>query len=238
MGNCAGKAGTSDDRVEVVSPPPSAASSTSAGSAVTHASSERKRAERKKGKAHAPVYEDSEDFDAQFNVLLIGDSGIGKTSLLLRFTTGEFVSVSPTTNVDQKTRILHVDGKRIRLVLWDTVGQERFRTLSGSFYRKTDAFALMYDITSKEHLNNAIQSWEEEMRRFCPNVPVRVFVGNKVDLEESRQVVKTDAASEAERLNIPHFELSAKASDGYTIDQPFIALVKELMKKEATAKNK
>lgn len=169
------------------------------------------------------------DYDHLFKILMVGDSGVGKSSLLLRFTddtfTDNFIS---TIGVDFKIRTVNLDGKVIKMQIWDTAGQERFRTITSSYYRGAHGVILVYDVTDQVSFNNARQ-WLTEIERYaCGNV-VKLLVGNKSDLV-SKRVVSTATGKEfADQFHLPFIEASAK--DGSNVKQAFMTLVKEVYEK-------
>jgi len=134
----------------------------------------------------------SADYDYLFKLLLIGDSGVGKSCLLLRFSDDTYTdSYISTIGVDFKIRTIELDGKTIKLQIWDTAGQERFRTITSSYYRGAHGIIVVYDCTDLESFNN-VKQWLEEIDRYaCENVN-KLLVGNKCDLtsKKSRQLPK------------------------------------------------
>ncbi|KAG0626263.1 hypothetical protein M758_2G115100 [Ceratodon purpureus] len=156
----------------------------------------------------------SEDFDHLFKVLLIGNSGVGKSSLLLRFTAGKFDDMSPTIGVDFKVKMLSLQGKRLKLTIWDTAGQERFRTLTSSYYRGAQGIILVYDVTRRATFTDLSDVWLKEVDRFSTNRDcIKMLIGNKVDLEESERVVtKKEGIAFARQHGCLFLEASAKTS--------------------------
>jgi Ras-related protein Rab-1A len=153
---------------------------------------------------------DSSDY--LFKLLLIGDSGVGKSCLLLRFAEDTYTeSYISTIGVDFKIRTIELEGKTIKLQIWDTAGQERFRTITSSYYRGAHGIIVVYDVTDPESFNN-VKQWLHEIDRYaCENVN-KLLVGNKCDLE-SKRAVQTDQAKEfADSLGIDFLETSAKNS--------------------------
>lgn len=150
--------------------------------------------------------------DYLFKLLLIGDSGVGKSCLLLRFADDTYTeSYISTIGVDFKIRTIDLDGKTIKLQIWDTAGQERFRTITSSYYRGAHGIIVVYDVTDFESFNN-VKSWLHEIDRYaCENVN-KLLVGNKCDLESSRKVTTEQAKEFAESLGIQFLETSAKNS--------------------------
>ncbi|VDO39918.1 unnamed protein product, partial [Onchocerca flexuosa] len=135
--------------------------------------------------------------DYLFKLLLIGDSGVGKSCLLLRFADDTYTeSYISTIGVDFKIRTIDLDGKTIKLQIidlqWDTAGQERFRTITSSYYRGAHGIIVVYDITDQESFNN-VKQWLQEIDRYaCENVN-KLLVGNKCDLTTRRAVEQSAA---------------------------------------------
>ncbi|GBG58833.1 hypothetical protein CBR_g233 [Chara braunii] len=168
------------------------------------------------------------EFDHLFKLLLIGDSGVGKSSLLLRFTTNTFDDLSPTIGVDFKLKMLNLNGKRLKLTIWDTAGQERFRTLTSSYYRGAQGIILTYDVTRRDTFTNLADVWLKEVERYSTNPDcVKMLVGNKIDKEEERVVTKQDAIAFARQYGCLFIECSAKSSVG--VQQCFEELVRKIL---------
>jgi len=149
-----------------------------------------------------------------FKLLLIGDSGVGKTSLLLRFADDKFLdSFITTIGVDFKIRKLDVDGKPVKLQIWDTAGQEKFRTITSSYYRGAHGIIVVYDVTSRESFSH-VKGWLSDIDRYAQgNIKVqKMLVGNKSDLT-NREVPFKEAKAFADSIGIPFIETSAKMSD-------------------------
>jgi Ras-related protein Rab-18 len=155
-----------------------------------------------------------EDFDHLFKILLIGNSGVGKSSLLLRFTAGKFDDLAPTIGVDFKVKMLSMQGKRLKLTIWDTAGQERFRTLTSSYYRGAQGIILVYDVTRRATFTDLSDVWLKEVDRFSTHRDcIKMLIGNKVDLEESGRVVtKKEGIAFARQHGCLFLEASAKTS--------------------------
>jgi len=171
------------------------------------------------------------DYDHLFKILMVGDSGVGKSSLLLRFTDDTFSeNFISTIGVDFKIRTVKLEGKTIKMQIWDTAGQERFRTITSSYYRGAHGVILVYDVTDQVSFNNARQ-WLTEIERYaCGNV-VKLLVGNKSDLT-TRRVVDTLSGKEfADQFHLPFLEASAK--DGSNVEKSFLLLVKDIFDKVA-----
>ncbi|KAH7662973.1 Small GTPase superfamily ARF/SAR type protein [Dioscorea alata] len=156
----------------------------------------------------------SSGFDYSFKVLLIGDSGVGKSSLLVSFISNHVDDLSPTIGVDFKIKSLTVAGKRLKLTIWDTAGQERFRTLTGSYYRGAQGIILVYDVTRRETFTNLSDEWAKEIELYSTNQDcVKVLVGNKVDQEADRMVSREEGIALAQEYGCLFLECSAKTRE-------------------------
>jgi len=178
------------------------------------------------------------EHDFFFKILLIGDSGVGKSCLLLRFADNSWTDTHISTiGVDFKIKTLEIDGKTVKLQIWDTAGQERFRTITSSYYRGAQGIILVYDCTDKESFNN-VKQWIGEIERYaCENVN-KLLVGNKADLADERQVDTNVAKEFAESYGIPFIETSAKTS--YNVEKCFVqmaAAIKKRMSSQSSSKS-
>ncbi|XP_062603440.1 ras-related protein Rab-1A-like [Saccostrea cucullata] len=166
------------------------------------------------------------DSDYVFKILLIGDSGVGKSSLMLKFTDESFTETYISTiGVDFKIRTLEIDGKTVRLQIWDTAGQERFKTITTAYYRNADGILVVYDITDKESFQN-VSKWLEDVENYSNKRVYKVLVGNKADLQPKRVVNYTEAKNFADQHNIPVIETSAKTSNN--VEQLFESMASHL----------
>jgi len=167
---------------------------------------------------------------ATLKLLLIGSSGTGKSSLLMRFVDGVFLApdeISATIGVDFKVKVIDVEGKKYKLTIWDTAGQERFRTLTSSYYRGAQGVILVYDVSSRDSFND-LQTWFNELDTYCSSKEVvRMIVGNKVDKESSREVSKQEGQEFARKLQTLFVECSAKTKLG--VQQAFDELVQQII---------
>jgi len=153
-----------------------------------------------------------ESFDYFFKLLLIGDSGVGKSSLLLRFTSNTFDNLPPTVGVDFRLKKMTVEGKRVKLAIWDTAGQERFRTLTSAYYRGAQGVILVYDVTRRETFTNLSDVWLKELELYSTYQDcIKMVVGNKVDKENERVVSKQEGINFARQHKCIYLECSAKA---------------------------
>ncbi|GKV24469.1 hypothetical protein SLE2022_146600 [Rubroshorea leprosula] len=171
----------------------------------------------------------SNEYDYLFKLLLIGDSSVGKSCLLLRFADDSYVdSYISTIGVDFKIRTVELDGKTIKLQIWDTAGQERFRTITSSYYRGAHGIIIVYDVTEMESFNN-VKQWLNEIDRYANDSVCKLLVGNKCDLVENKVVDTQTAKAFADELGIPFLETSAK--DSINVEQAFLTMAGEIKKK-------
>ncbi|XP_043282891.1 ras-related protein Rab-18-like [Venturia canescens] len=147
-------------------------------------------------------------------VLMIGESNVGKSSILLRFTEDEFYdNMQSTVGMDYKTKQITIDGNSVKLAIWDTAGQERFRTLTPSYYRDGQGAILVYDVTDRNTFVK-LETWLEELNAYCNKMDiVKMVVGNKIDLP-NREVSTDEALQFARRHQTLYIESSAKTADG------------------------
>merc|ERR1711998_306148 len=145
-----------------------------------------------------------------FKYIIIGDTGVGKSCLLLQFTDKRFQPVHDLTiGVEFGARMINIDGKQIKLQIWDTAGQESFRSITRSYYRGAAGALLVYDITRKDTFNH-LSSWLEEVRQNGnPDIMV-MLIGNKADLDSRRQVSSEEGERFAKENGLIFLETSAK----------------------------
>ncbi|KAJ2389876.1 ras GTPase [Coemansia sp. RSA 2603] len=168
----------------------------------------------------------SASFDYLFKLLLIGDSGVGKSCLLLRFADDTYTeSYISTIGVDFKIRTIELEGKTVKLQIWDTAGQERFRTITSSYYRGAHGIIVVYDVTDNETFSN-VKQWLQEIDRYASEGVNKLLVGNKCDLEDGRKVSYTEAEEFAKQLSIPFLETSAK--DSTNVETAFLTMAKQI----------
>ncbi|XP_028290832.1 ras-related protein Rab-18a [Gouania willdenowi] len=155
-----------------------------------------------------------EDTLTTLKILIIGESGVGKSSLLLRFTEDTFdPEQSATIGVDFKVKTISVDGNKAKLAIWDTAGQERFRTLTPSYYRGAQGVILVYDVTRRETFTK-LDNWLNELETYCTrNDLVKMLVGNKID-KEKRVLDRAEGLKFARKHSMLFIEASAKTKDG------------------------
>ena len=166
----------------------------------------------------------SEGHDYVFKIIVIGDSGVGKSSLTLRLTDDVFYNDHANTiGIDFRMHCLTVHGKTVRLHVWDTAGQERFQNMAASFYRGANGILLCFDVTSKFSFTN-LEKWMERVRlQAVPSAPL-VLVGCKCDDTARREVTSEDAVLWAAARSIPYIETSARCNMGVALAFQMVAM--------------
>ncbi|OMO57184.1 Small GTPase superfamily [Corchorus capsularis] len=203
------------------------------------------------------------EFDYLFKLLMIGDSGVGKSSLLLSFTSDSFEELSPTIGVDFKVKYVNAGEKKLKLAIWDTgqeakgtlcphivdeatyvvivlsssesaslarvaSGQERFRTLTSSYYRGAQGVIMVYDVTRRDTFTNLSEIWAKEVELYSTNQDcIKMLVGNKVDKESERVVTKKEGMNFARDNGCLFIECSAKTR--VNVQQCFEELVLKIL---------
>jgi len=176
------------------------------------------------------------EYDYLFKVVLIGDSGVGKSNLLSRFTRNEFALDSKSTiGVEFATKSIVAEGKTIKAQIWDTAGQERYRAITSAYYRGAVGALLVYDITKHATFEN-VQRWLKELRDHAEANIVVMLVGNKSDLKNQRAVETEEAMAFAEEHNLAFIETSAMDASGVDIAfQNILTEIYRLMNKKQLA---
>lgn len=173
------------------------------------------------------------DADYKFKVILLGNIDVGKTSTILRFADGTFEE-KIRGEIDQKSKDLVVDGKTARIIITDTAGQERFRTLTSSYYRNADAIVVTYDITNRESFED-VDGHIAEGTRYSQRSQ-KFIVANKLDLDAERVVSADEGDALAKKYgDVPFFETSAKTGQG--IDTLFVSIARDLIASQAGSKS-
>jgi len=155
-----------------------------------------------------------------FKYIIIGDTGVGKSCLLLQFTDKRFQPVHDLTiGVEFGARMINIDSKQIKLQIWDTAGQESFRSITRSYYRGAAGALLVYDITRRETFNHLTRWLEEARQNANPNMVI-MLIGNKSDLEHRRQVTREEGEKFAKEHSLIFLETSAKTA--HNVEEAFI----------------
>ena len=166
----------------------------------------------------------------------MGDAGVGKSSIILRYTKNEFNSqMVSSIGVDFKAKDIIVNNKKVKLQLWDTAGHERFRTITTSYYRGAHGIATVFDLTNRESFEH-VEKWLEEINKYAKENVMRFLIGNKSDLVNERQVSYEEVRALANKLNIYYVETSAK--NNVNISDFFQIATKEYLNKYDFKKDK
>ncbi|KAI3509301.1 hypothetical protein L1887_24475 [Cichorium endivia] len=167
-----------------------------------------------------------DEYDYLFKVVLIGDSGVGKSNLLSRFTRNEFCLESKSTiGVEFATRTLQVEEKTVKAQIWDTAGQERYRAITSAYYRGALGALLVYDTTKPTTFEN-ISRWLKELRDHADSNIVIMLIGNKTDLKHLRAVTTEDAQTFAEKEGLSFIETSAL--EAVNVEKAFQTILGEI----------
>ncbi|XP_031720844.1 ras-related protein Rab-8A-like [Anarrhichthys ocellatus] len=171
-------------------------------------------------------------YDYLFKLLLIGDSGVGKTCVLFRFSEDAFNSTfTATLGVDFKIRTIELDGKKIKLQIWDTAGQERFQTITTAYYRGATGIMLVYDIANEDSFEN-IKNWIRNIEEHASSDVEKMVLGNKCEINDKRQVSKDRGEKLALEYGIKFMEISAKAN--INVENAFLTLARDIKSKMDT----
>ena len=151
-----------------------------------------------------------ENYDYIFKVLLLGNSDVGKSSLLLRFVDKTWTdSFVPTIGVDFKVKTMEIGDKTVKMQIWDTAGQERFRNVVASYFRGSNGILLIYDVTNRDSFKN-LDNWLEVIENNASDNVLKILIGNKVDLVDDIEIKKEEGQQFANRYNMQFIETSAK----------------------------
>jgi len=169
------------------------------------------------------------DCDYLFKILIVGDSGVGKSCLLLRYADNVYnENYISTIGVDFKIRTIDVDGARVKLQMWDTAGQERFRNIVSSYFRSADAIIFAFDVTEPDSFEN-VDAWLREVQRFSKREATHLLVGTKADLTWKKKVEYEQGQEYADAHQMSFLETSAKTNANVT--QAFHTLAAMLKQK-------
>lgn len=175
--------------------------------------------------------EANQEYDYLYKVVLIGDSGVGKSNLLSRFTRNEFsLETKSTIGVEFATRSIQVDGKTIKAQIWDTAGQERYRAITSAYYRGAVGALLVFDIAKSVTYKN-VERWLTELRENAAENIVIMLVGNKSDLKHLREVPTDEALEFAKKNGLTFVETSAL--DSTNVDKAFQDIITEIFTQSA-----
>lgn len=169
------------------------------------------------------------DCDLMFKILLLGDSGVGKSNLLLRYTKDQFmVDMRSTIGVEFGIKMLKLDGLEIKVQIWDTAGMERYRAITSSYYKGAKGAIVIYDISRKSSFDN-VDNWIDDFKSKADDDAIVLLVGNKNDLIDQRQVDKEEALLKAQKNKLAFMETSAKENDN--VQAAFVTLFQAILNK-------
>ncbi|XP_012082471.1 ras-related protein RABC2a [Jatropha curcas] len=174
------------------------------------------------------------EYDHSFKIVMIGDSGVGKSSLLVSFITGVVTDLPNTLGMDIKIKQITVGGKKLKLQIWDTAGQERFRTITSGYYRDAHGIILVYDVTQRQTFTNLANLWIKEVEVYSTNKDcVKILAGNKVDRESERVVSREEGMELAKQNGFLFLETSAKTRENVEkcFEDLALKMLEELEKK-------
>ena len=173
--------------------------------------------------------DDPDNYEQLYKIIIIGDSGVGKSNILGRYLHNEFKhDTKSTVGVEFGSKQLKVDGVNIKLQIWDTAGEERYRAITSAYYKGSKGCFIVYDITSEISFEN-VEKWYEEIRKSAEKEISVILVGNKCDLENERKVSIELGQSKAKNLNCPFFETSARSE--VNIKEIFNAMLDNIYEK-------
>ena len=168
-----------------------------------------------------------EDEYNKIKIMLIGDSTVGKTSLIRKYCENEFSETYITTvGIDFQIKYLDINNKKIKLQIWDTAGQERYQTVAKNYFNSSNGFIIVYDIAQRSTFDS-VYNWVEQIKELAPSHIKIVIFGNKTDLNSNRVIKIKEGKELGEKFNFKFFETSAKT--GQNLNEGFEYLVKEIL---------
>ncbi len=172
---------------------------------------------------------EDDNYEMMFKVVLVGDSFVGKTNIMSKYLKNEFHEDSKATvGVEFGSRQFNIEGHVIKAQIWDTAGQERYKAITSAYYKGAKGAFIVYDITRKESFDN-VTKWAEQLKAAADKNLTIIIVGNKVDLEDQRQVKTEEGQNKANELESAFIETSA--SSGTNLDKAFEMMINEVYKK-------
>ena len=180
--------------------------------------------------------EEDDNYDLIFKIVLIGDSGVGKTNILSRYLTNEFsLTTQATVGVEFGSKIVKKGEKLIKLQIWDTAGQERYKSITSAYYKGAKGAFVVYDISRKSTFDN-VDKWINELKNNGSEDVFIMLVGNKSDLNDKREIIEEEVKKKAQAYNIAYCETSALK--GNNIEFAFESLIDKITEKLEKEKEK
>jgi small GTP-binding protein len=168
--------------------------------------------------------------EKQFKLLLIGEQAVGKSSLMNRYVDNVFeVNIMGTAGLDLKKKVVEINKEKVKVYIFDTAGQERFRTIAKNQYKKADAIIIIYDVTDRKSFE-CVNDWINSIKSDVDPVMERLLIGNKIDLVNERTVSQKEGNKIAEKYAMPFIETSAKES--LNVEEAFIKVINNLYYKD------
>ena len=172
--------------------------------------------------------DDDSPFDEKIKIMVIGEIRVGKTALIKKYTSNTFAgNYLSTVGIDFQDKTLDIDGKKVRMQIWDTAGEERFRNIAKNYFVQANGFLIIYDISCKDSFEK-VNFWYDQIKLNAPNNIKYILVGNKCDLEENREVKKEEGINLSKEYECNFFETSAK--EGINVNEIFQTLVDNIIK--------
>ena len=174
--------------------------------------------------------------EKQYKLLLIGEQAVGKSSLMNRYVDNVFeMNIMGTAGLDLKKKIVEIKGEKIKIFIFDTAGQERFRSIAKNQYKKADGIIVIYDVTDRKSFEN-VNRWLDSIKAEIEGGTESLLIGNKIDLVSERVVSQKEGEDIAKRKNIPFIETSAKES--LNVKDAFLKVINSLYQRDLNKKNK
>ena len=172
--------------------------------------------------------DNNSDFDVLIKLVIIGDSGVGKSNYLLRFVEGEYCPIESTVGFDYKSKMCYLPNakKKVKFQIWDTAGQEKYMSINKNLFQRVQGIILMYDITVPKSFEN-LNKWMSVIKQLADGIPL-ILIGNKIDLEKERKISKERGQQFANDNNIDIFESSGKS--GVNVEESFIFLGEQILR--------
>ena len=178
--------------------------------------------------------EDPDDYEQLYKIIIIGDSGVGKSNILGRYLHNEFKEdTKSTVGVEFGSKKMQIENVTIKLQIWDTAGQERYRSITSAYYKGAKGCFIVYDITNSQSFENIIK-WYEEIKKSGDKGVSIILVGNKCDLENERKVTIEMGKNKAKEMNCPFYETSALSN--IMIEEVFKSICEDIFNKIKTEK--
>ena len=175
------------------------------------------------------------EYEFIIKILIIGDSTVGKTNFVYKFSEDKFrENYFASTGIELKTTSIQIDGKSIKIQLWDTAGQEKYRAMIKNLYLKSQGIIILFDITNETSFIN-LKNWMSQIKESCGEDILILLVGNKIDLEDNRVINKERAMEYANNENIEYIEVSSKT--GENINKALTSLLQKILKRDDSNSN-